>query len=344
MVGGAQVMSVRSNSTEQAVEAATTATTAVLTNSPSHLVMQLIEHVHLVSDLPYWGAIIATTFALRLALLPIGIKTAQSTARLTAVRPVLQKISDAMLKDPNVSQNRAKYALEQQAIWKKYKVNPLLALLMPVVQLPIFMSFFFGLRDMGTYFPLYSTGGAFWFTDLTAADPFVALPLINALTFLAMVEIGADGLQTSDQGMFKNVMRVLSVAMIPLTMHMPQGLFVYWSFNNVVSIVQAKGMQLDSVRNYLDIPKAPAQGTAPNLKMRNPFTYVIDAIKKERSQHESAVAEIVDGSLTSPSSKSKSSTSSTSTSTTTTTTTTTTSVPPPVTFAVRPPQKKKSGV
>ena len=34
-----------------------------------------------------------------------------------------------------------------------------------------------------------TTGGMYWFTDLTVPDPFYALPLITASTFLCIVEV-----------------------------------------------------------------------------------------------------------------------------------------------------------
>jgi hypothetical protein len=58
-------------------------------------------------------------------------------------------------------------------------------------------------------------GGALWFTDLAAADPYCIFPIITAGTFLVMIEVGADGMQqqTADQqAMFKNVMRGMAVS------------------------------------------------------------------------------------------------------------------------------------
>ena len=46
---------------------------------------------------------------------------------------------------------------------------------------------------MGEYYPAMATGGASWFTDLTAADPTYAFPVITAFSFWLMIELGADG-------------------------------------------------------------------------------------------------------------------------------------------------------
>ena len=55
--------------------------------------------------------------------------------------------------------------------------------------MPIFVSFFIGLRKAGDYFPSLSTGGLGWFTDLTVADPYMALPVLSGVAFLAVIEV-----------------------------------------------------------------------------------------------------------------------------------------------------------
>ena len=295
------------------------ATSTALGWYPSHLVMQAIDGIHTFTGVPYWEAIVCFTLAFRVVVLPLSITTAQGSARMAAVRPHLQKLSDRIKSNPNSdSRSTQQMALESRALMKQYKVNPFTALAMPFVQLPIFMSCFFGLQAMATHFPGYATGGTLWFVDLSAADPYLILPAANALSFLLMIELGADGLQTGDQDTFKWVMRGLAVAMTPLTMSMSQGLFVYWSTNNVFSIAQALFLRNEAVRKYLDIPKPPLN--AAPLKMSNPITRLQEAWKKERLVGERAKAEVVDGAKAF--------------------TPTTPAIKPAVTFA-QPPKKKR---
>jgi len=246
----------------------------------------------------------------------------QSDARMAVMRPDLVRILEAMKYDPagHEMATKLRYQQEMVTLFKKYKVNPLHSLLMPLAQLPIFISFFIGLRDMGNHFPEFTTGGALWFVNLSVPDPYYILPVLNSLSFLVMVEIGAEGMETANKDTFKWVMRGLAVAMTPLTMYMPQvrltpslslspscylvgrwtmmtwnhshliiiqicslfmllktiryffqGLFVYWSANNTISIAQAALMKLDYVRNILGIPKPPPSDITPPLKIKNPF-------------------------------------------------------------------------
>lgn len=58
--------------------------------------------------------------------------------------------------------------------------------------MPVFISFFMGLREMANV-PVDSLryGGIFWFEDLTVPDQFFALPVITSLTLWATIEVGS---------------------------------------------------------------------------------------------------------------------------------------------------------
>lgn len=268
-----------------------------LTYSAGHIVMRIIENVHIFSGMPYWEAIVACTVGLRICLIPLTIKTAQNAARMAVMRPEMQKMQDKMRTDTDFHDVRVKhkYQEEMKAMFVRYKVNPFQSMIIPFLQIPIFLSCFFGLRDMGNYFPGFTTGGDFWFTNLSVPDPYFILPIANALSFLVMIELGMEGLETSQKTTFIWAMRGLGVLMVPLTYTMPQGLFVYWSANNFLSITQAIIMRQDAVRKYLDIPKPPVSGDAPELKMKNPIKLIYEAAVKSREDAKRVEAEIIDG-------------------------------------------------
>jgi YidC/Oxa1 family membrane protein insertase len=296
-------------------------------SAPTDYVCQFIETLHLGWQIPYWEAIVLTTIGLRCTLLPLSIKTAQGSARMSKVRPLLQKINDAMKRDPKANNMATKqaYANQSKALMAQHKVNPFVSLAMPLVQLPVFMTFFFALQKMGGYYPGMESGGMLWFEDLTAADSTLILPVMNAASFLIMVELGADGMGSGSQTeTFKWVMRGLALGMTPLTMHLPTGLFVYWTANNAISVSQATIMKLPAVKRALDIPDV-SKTVQPDMKVSrvNPFQLVVDNVKKEFTYNEQAKAEIVDGVSVKPSAHVPSG-------------------PPPTTFAMPPRGPSKS--
>jgi YidC/Oxa1 family membrane protein insertase len=77
--------------------------------------------------------------------------------------------------------------------------------MMPLTQLPIFISFYFGMQQMGDFFPGMSTGGVAWFPDLTIADSTYCLPMMNSVLFFAMGEIGSAEMKAEHQNIFKVV-------------------------------------------------------------------------------------------------------------------------------------------
>lgn len=257
-------MNVVEGTAAPASAAATEVLEPLSSTNPGHLVMQLVEKIHVVADVPYWQSIIALTVALRVAVLPIAIKAMRDGAKMQILQPEMKAIQAEMIADPFAQVKQQEYEIRMKALFTKYQVTPFSMLLGPLAQMPIFLSMFFGIRQMGQYYDGFSTGGAYWFTDLTAADASMVLPVVNSFMFLGLIELGGEAgqqqAQTEQQRTMKMVFRGLGVAMVPLTMHMPQGLFVYWCTSSVISVVQNLTLKNQALRTALGIPKVPAAG------------------------------------------------------------------------------------
>ena len=183
-----------------------------LGNHPTHLIIRLIENIHLTAGLPYWETIMVTTIALRFCLFPLAIYTIQNASRMPHAKPKIQKLQEEfqnhpdMMTDPNLQQE---FRRKMTQLLQREKVNPIRGIVSPLFQIPIFLSMFFGLKEIGTFLPGMTTGGTLWFTDLTACDSYYIFPVINALGFLLMIEIGMDGLPPNpEMDRFKNVSQV----------------------------------------------------------------------------------------------------------------------------------------
>lgn len=185
---------------------------------PPDLISKALDSIHIFGDLPYWQAIIVGTVALRLLLLPSSIMGLRASSRIAIIRPEVDQLSKRMEKDPD---NRPLYEQEIAHIHKKYGVSYLAGFGQPLVQLPVFLSTFLALRQMGTYFPDYATGGTLWFTDLSVADPTYALPVASAASFLLLTELGSDDVKLQNYPWFKTFMRVMGISIIPMTYFLP---------------------------------------------------------------------------------------------------------------------------
>jgi hypothetical protein len=118
---------------------------------------------------------------------------------------------------------------EMSNVYAKHGVNPFKGFIAPLVQAPLFISFFYGLRKMADYYPSINNGGALWFTDLTVADPTMILPIISLGSMLVTIELsGSEMGEQAQAQMFKNGFRLLIFCSFPFVYQFPSALFVYW--------------------------------------------------------------------------------------------------------------------
>jgi len=211
------------------------------------------------------------------------------------LQPELKVMKDQLeqMGDKIDQATQLRFTQQTRALFRKYDCNPLISLVAPLASAPIFMSMFFALRNAPQYFPeLLSTGGLFWFTDLTAADPYCIMPLFSAATFLGMTEAGKEQMMASDPArgrVMVNAFRAMAIVMVPLTMNFNAGVFVYWSTNNTWSFVQAIVLKQPMVKKYFgvwDPPKpVPGQPTA------NLFDELKNLMQKKEKKAPNAWAE-----------------------------------------------------
>mmetsp|Transcript_20051 Transcript_20051/g.31534 ORF Transcript_20051/g.31534 Transcript_20051/m.31534 type:complete len:437 (-) Transcript_20051:333-1643(-) len=247
--------------------------------APSEIVMRTVEMLHVGAGLPYWGAIVALTLALRTATLPIHVSSMRNAAKMAIIRPEMEAMTKKMqqLQDPT-SEEQMLMAQEMQALLNKHDVHPFKNLIYPFLQLPLFVSVFFGLKEMGTHFPGLATGGLGPVLDLTAADPTFVLPVVTGALFLGMVELGggADMPQTPTTRQLKWFMRAMAVATPVMTYQFPAGVFVYWMTSNAFTLMQSVALKNPTIKAALDIPEIPESIKNPpekNPDMHGNFLY-----------------------------------------------------------------------
>ncbi|XP_045920882.1 mitochondrial inner membrane protein OXA1L [Micropterus dolomieu] len=254
----------------QAAEA-TLAELGLAGNTPVGLIQNLLEFMHLDLGMPWWGAIVVGTVLARLAVFPVIVKGQREAAKLNNVLPEMTKLT-ARMTEAKQSGNKfdfAKAYSDLNLFQKKHDVNPLRGFLVPLVQAPVFISFFIALRKMA-YLPVPSlqTGGLLWFTDLTAADPFYILPLAVTGTMFFILELGAEsGVDNPNLRAMKTVFRIMPFVILPLTINFPTAVFTYWLTSNCFSLAQVALLRHPLIRDKLRIPeriKHPASALPQN--------------------------------------------------------------------------------
>ncbi len=223
-----------------------------------------------------WGmSIIVLTILLRLAVLPLGVKSFKSMRGLQAIAPQLKKLQTKHKDD------RQRLQQETMKLYSQHKVNPFGSCLPIIVQIPFLVAFFYMLRTdlkfeicgdgvdrnlpntMGCgavpnpvgdwMFPdpipagssLGGFGESFWgISDITATATGGLLVLLLVLYVGSQI---ASSLVNMPPTVDKNQRRlmlalplVFVVFLIPIKP--PSGLFIYWITTNVFTLVQQWGL------------------------------------------------------------------------------------------------------
>ncbi|KAI8759372.1 mitochondrial inner membrane protein OXA1L [Biomphalaria glabrata] len=226
---------------------------------PSGLVQQGLELLHAGLGLPWWGSIVIGTIIVRTCMFPIVIKAQKMSINMMNHMPTVQRLQ---LKFSQARQRgnmleAMKYGGELADYMKRNNVKPFGQLMMPMLQLPVFLSVFVGLRAMANL-PVESmkTGGCLWFPDLTVPEPIYGLPLLTAITFWLTVEAGVDGMSAQTQAhVMKWFLRAMPVVMLPIIMNFPTAMLVYWFTSNSFSLMQVMFLKIPKVRTYFNIPE-----------------------------------------------------------------------------------------
>ncbi|XP_073431569.1 mitochondrial inner membrane protein OXA1L [Dendrobates tinctorius] len=227
--------------------------------SPVGLIQNFLEILHVDVGIPWWGAIVTGTVLARILVFPLIVKGQREAAKLNNHMPQITALS-AKMNDAKRSGNRFEFSKAYSDLTlyqKKHDVNPLRGFLVPLVQAPIFISFFVALRQM-SYLPVPSlqTGGLWWFADLTVADPYYILPLVVTTSMWAVLELGAEsGVNNPNLKIMKTVFRVMPLVILPLTINFPTAVFTYWVTSNFFSIAQVAFLRIPAVRQKLRIPE-----------------------------------------------------------------------------------------
>ncbi|GMH37269.1 hypothetical protein BSKO_05142 [Bryopsis sp. KO-2023] len=222
-----------------------------------------LDWMHLTTGMPWWATIAATTLVFRLLTFPVALFQIKNTYRMSQAKPeselLVTEYQNKVASGMDMQEARTWYTTELGAIWKKYDCNPMKSFGTLAVNGTLFVSFFMALRGLSeAQVPSMTWEGLSWFSNLTVADPYYALPVLSALFFLATVELGAaDGMQGQSEAMVKRMrmmMRILSVVIVPFTINLPSGVFMYWIASNAFSLGQTTLLKNRKVKEVLGVP------------------------------------------------------------------------------------------
>jgi YidC/Oxa1 family membrane protein insertase len=186
----------------------------------------------------YGWAIVIITASIKLVFWPLTKASTKSMKRMAALSPELKKLQEKYKDDPQ------KLTQKQMELWKEHKVNPFGSCLPMVLQIPVFFGFFKMLRTA-----IELRGAEFlWVADLSQSDtvyvipglnfPINPLPILMGFTMLWQARItpaapSADPVQAK-------MMKYMPLMFLFFLYNYSAGLAVYWTTNNLLTILQTK--------------------------------------------------------------------------------------------------------
>lgn len=262
---------------------------------PSGMAQTLMEFFHMDLGLPWWQVIAITTVILRSLVIPLNIMAIRNMTIMNNNQPTIQKLQvETSLALARGESDKARFA--EKALNNFYKANnchPVRAIWPLIFQGSFFTSMFFALRGMcSAPVPSLSTGGIYWFTDLTLTDPLFLLPILASTTIYLQLYFGADGMNAATMPpIMKKVLYALPLLTLTFSVNFPAAINLYWLTNNILSVIQAKVIRRPEVRAKLGIAEMIVW-KPEDLPMTNFYSQLSKEVEITRKKNEKIKYEV----------------------------------------------------
>jgi YidC/Oxa1 family membrane protein insertase len=174
-----------------------------------------------------WGlAIILCTFLIKLAFYKLTAASGRSMAKMRNLSPRIKAIQERYKDD------REQLGRQMMEIYKREKINPLAGCLPILIQIPVFLAFYWVLLESVEMRQAPFFG---WITDLSSKDPYFILPVIMGAAMFLQFKLQP---MPSTDPMQAKVFQFMPVIMAGTMVMFPSGLVLYWLTNTLLSIAQ----------------------------------------------------------------------------------------------------------
>lgn len=219
-------------------------------------------------------AIILFTIVARLFILPLTIKSLQSSRRMQELQPHMKELQRKYGKDPQKLQE------ETMRLYREYKVNPVGGCLPMLLQLPIFLGVYQAVMNLTRVSPAEHAGSAMlrvlneqgisftaatatlgqpqlagsflWLPDLGKTDPYYILPILSVIFQLIVQLMATPRVQDPQQKAMMQSMLILPIVFGYIGFIFPSGAVLYWVVGSILSIIQQYVISgWGSLANYL---------------------------------------------------------------------------------------------
>jgi YidC/Oxa1 family membrane protein insertase len=183
--------------------------------------------------LPWPWAIVALTVIVRIVLVPLTVKQIHSMQNLQRHAPEMKEIQRKYKGD------RQKMNEELMAFYRENRINPAASCLPILVQIPIFISLFFLLKDFTTSTDYQQGDNLEWLGLVSILDPAregwgVLLVVIYVASQVASTYFMSATMERTQRMIFF----ALPFVFIPFIINFKAGLVLYWATTNLWTVGQ----------------------------------------------------------------------------------------------------------
>lgn len=198
------------------------------------------------SILGNWGfSIIILTIIMRSLMLPLTRSQFISMAKLKSLKPDIDYLKNKYKNDPK------KMSSEIILLYKRKKINPLSGLFPVIIQMPIFLSFYYTLTNS---IELKYSPFIFWIKDLSSYDPFYVLPILMGLSIFIGQKLNSS--HTFNNDISENIQEkivILTPFLITIFfLWFPSGLVLYYLVSNLFNLIQQRLINISLNKNKND--------------------------------------------------------------------------------------------
>lgn len=194
-------------------------------------VLSYFYNITVSMGIPSYGlAIIFLTLLLKIVLYPLSYKQMHSMKKMQDIQPQVKEIQEKYKKTPE----KANQAIME--LYKTNQVNPMAGCLPLLVQMPILIALFQGLRD----YQYADLGSSFlWIPHLKNPDPMYIIPvLVAATTYLQSKYTTPSSGDAASNQTAKMMLYFMPLFIGYISINFPAGLGLYWIFFSVFGTAQ----------------------------------------------------------------------------------------------------------
>ena len=173
-----------------------------------------------------WGwAIVIVTFLLKLLFYKLTETSGRSMAKMRTIAPRIKSIQERYKDD------REQLARQTMELYKREKINPVAGCLPILVQIPVFLAFYWVLLESVEMRQAPFLG---WIQDLSSKDPYFVLPILMGGAMYGQFKLNP----APPDPMQARIFAFMPVVMTVMMAWFPAGLVLYWLTNTLLSIAQ----------------------------------------------------------------------------------------------------------